>query len=236
MREFLVAIGIAAALITGVFMLPAAHLPSSPVEPVASSSQPAQSEASRPAEIPTTAATPAAHPSHPVPAPSSVVAQAPATQSTAPATGPSGDVQAGRQVFRKCQACHSLEPGKNSVGPSLAGIVGKKAASDPTYSYSQALRSANLTWDAQTLDSYLLDPQKVVPGNKMPFPGLKTDNERKTLLAYLAASSNTGTNASQPAAVTAPPVTAQQARAPASPRLDKRLHRRGAVYPAFRNC
>ena len=67
------------------------------------------------------------------------------------------------------------------------------------------------------MDSYLLDPQKVVPGNKMPFPGLKTDNERKTLLAYLAASSNTGTNASQPAAVTPPPVSAQQAAPPQAP-------------------
>ena len=80
-------------------------------------------------------------------------------------------------MYRKCQACHSLEPGKNSTRAELAGIVGKKAASDPTYNYSSALRSANVTWDLKTLDAYLLDPQKVVPGQQDAFPGLKTDNE-----------------------------------------------------------
>jgi nitrite reductase (NO-forming) len=124
----------------------------------------------------------------------------------------------GRQVYRKCQACHSLEPGKNLVGPSLAGIVGKKSASDPTYNYSPAMRAANLTWDLPTLDAYLLDPQKVVPGNKMPFPGLKTDNERQNILAYLAANSPGAAPAvaqRAPAAAAAPP--AQQAQAQPTP-------------------
>src|SRR4051794_2020616 len=137
MREFFVAIGIATALIAGVFLLPSAHQPSPPVELVASRSQtaPIPSQGSQPAVTPPAASTPAAHPSHSAP---SALAQAPAAQSTATVTAPSGEAQAGRQVFRKCQACHSLEPGRNTVGPSLAGIVGKKAASDPNYSYSQA--------------------------------------------------------------------------------------------------
>jgi nitrite reductase (NO-forming) len=101
-----------------------------------------------------------------------------------------GDSRHGKEVYRKCQACHSLEPGKNTLGPSLAGIVGKKAASDPTYAYSPALRNSGMTWDVTTLDRYLLDPQKTVPGNKMPFPGLKTDNERKDVIAYLAATAS----------------------------------------------
>jgi len=107
-----------------------------------------------------------------------------------------------------------MEPGKNSVGPSLAGIVGKKAAADPKYNYSPAMRAANLTWDVPTLDAYLLDPQKTVPNNKMPFPGLKTENERKTLLAYLAASSGGAT-----AAAASPPsaATPAQAQAPTQP-------------------
>src|SRR5207237_260275 len=69
----------------------------------------------------------------------------------------------GRQVFRKCQACHSLEPGKNILGPPLAGIIGRKAGSDPSYNDSPALKQANLVWDAATLDKYLADPEKVVP-------------------------------------------------------------------------
>ena len=89
-------------------------------------------------------------------------------------------------MFRKCQACHSLEPGKNILGPSLAGIIGRKAGSDPSYNYSPAMKQANLVWDAATLDKYLADPEKVVPGNKMPFPGLKTGQDRTDVIAYLA--------------------------------------------------
>ena len=101
----------------------------------------------------------------------------------------SGDVATGKLVFRKCQACHSLEPGKNGLGPSLAGLVGKKASSVPNYNYSPAMKGSNLTWDVATLDAYLSDPQKLVPGNKMPFPGLKTENERNAVIAFLASTS-----------------------------------------------
>lgn len=120
----------------------------------------------------------------------------------------SAEAAAGNQVFRKCQACHSLQPGKNGVGPSLAGIVGKKAASVTNYNYSSAMKSSNLTWDTKTLDAYLTDPQKVVPGNKMPFPGLKTENERNALLAYLATETSPGV---------ASPVAANTSQTPASP-------------------
>jgi nitrite reductase (NO-forming) len=109
----------------------------------------------------------------------------------------SGDREQGRQAYRKCQACHSLEPGKNGLGPTLAGIIGKKAASEPGYAYSPALQASGLTWDLTTLDRYLLDPQRTVPGNKMPFPGLKTENERRDVIAFLA--SATAATASPPA-------------------------------------
>src|SRR5262249_55221819 len=105
-----------------------------------------------------------------------------------------------------------LDAGKNLVGPSLAAIVGKKAASDPGFNYSPALKGANLTWDVATLDAYLLDPQKLVPGNRMPFPGLKTENERKDIIAYLAASSASQGTA-QPAGVSQAP---RQSQAPAA--------------------
>lgn len=100
-----------------------------------------------------------------------------------------GDVAAGHQVFRKCKACHSLEAGKNGIGPSLATIVGEKAAAVPGYNFSPALKASNLTWDPTTLDAYLADPQKVVPGNKMPFPGLKTERERNAVIALLTETS-----------------------------------------------
>jgi nitrite reductase (NO-forming) len=98
-----------------------------------------------------------------------------------------GDAGAGRQVFKKCQACHSLEPGKIILGPSLSGIIGRKSGAEPNFNYSPAMKQAALTWDAATLDAYLMDPQKIVPGNRMPFPGLKTDQDRKDVIAFLAA-------------------------------------------------
>ncbi len=136
-------------------------------------------------------------------------AAAPATGQSTSAAALTGDAAAGRQVFRKCQACHSLEAGKNGLGPSLAGIVGEKAAAVPGYNFSPAMKASNLTWTAETLDDYLTDPQKAVPGNKMPFPGLKTERERSAVIAFLAANSKPdGTAAAAPAAQKAAPAPA----------------------------
>ena len=150
-------------------------------------------------------------------APVVVAANAPPTQpvtstppSPAGATAIGGDAATGRQVYKKCQACHSLEVGKNALGPSLAGIIGKKSGEVPNYNYSPAMRAANLVWDAATLDAYLLNPSKLVPQNKMPFAGLKTENERKDVIAYLGAAASPSAPAvaqrAQPSAtVPAPP-------------------------------
>jgi nitrite reductase (NO-forming) len=116
--------------------------------------------------------------------PTSALLQSPPPPAAAPMV--SGDAVAGRQVFKKCEACHSLEPGKNLVGPSLAGVVGRKAGSEPNYDYSPAMKQANIIWSPATLDPYLTDPQKVVPDNKMPFPGLKTDRDRADVIALLS--------------------------------------------------
>src|SRR5436305_7766414 len=141
---------------------------------------------------------------------------APASKTEAPApTGAvTGDVATGKLVFRKCQACHSLEPGKNGLGPSLSAIIGKKAGGVASFNYSPAMKGSNLTWDVATLDAYLIDPQKLVPGNKMPFPGLKTENERKAVMAFLASAQG----APAPAAATAQrPAAAVPAAAQATP-------------------
>jgi nitrite reductase (NO-forming) len=141
--------------------------------------------------------------------PPQTVAQAPSKPAAAAAIG--GDAEAGRQIYKKCQACHSRESGKNALGPSLAGIVGKKSGEVPNYDYSAAMKAANIVWDAATLDAYLLDPQKVVPQNKMPFPGLKTVNERKDVIAYLLAAPAVAQRTQPPAVVPAqPPAPAEQ--------------------------
>ena len=140
-------------------------------------------------------------------------AQAPTTSGAAAAPPAGGDAAAGRLVFRKCQACHSMEPGKTLLGPSLAGIVGRKAGADANYNYSPAMKQANVVWDAKSLDAYLADPQKVVPGNKMPFPGLKTEQDRADVIAFFA-SAGGGAQAAAAAPGNAP---APAREAPSSP-------------------
>ena len=150
------------------------------------------------------------------PPPSTKSEQAPVATAAA-ATAGGGDAAAGRLVYRKCQACHSMDAGKNMLGPSLAGIRGRKAGAEPGYNYSAAMKQSGLVWDDKTLDAYLADPQKLVPGNKMPFPGLKTDHDRADIIAYLAASAQPAPAAPSSAGQPAPGATAQTTPAPASP-------------------
>ena len=98
-----------------------------------------------------------------------------------------GDPEAGKQVFKKCHACHNVGEGaKNAVGPVLNGIVDRKAGAYEGYNYSDANKSSGITWDAATLDVYLKDPKAKVPGTKMAFPGLPNDKDRADVIAYLA--------------------------------------------------
>jgi cytochrome c len=93
----------------------------------------------------------------------------------------------GKSVFRSvCGICHTVVAGKNMVGPSLFGVVGRKSGSLPDFHYSDQMKSANLTWDEATLDKYLANPRGVVPGTLMAYAGLKDDAKRKDLIAYLA--------------------------------------------------
>lgn len=94
---------------------------------------------------------------------------------------------AGQDVFAdNCAVCHSPDAGTNKLGPSLFGVVGRKAGSVADYTYAPAMKNAGLTWDAATLDKYVTDPQSVVPGTKMLFPGLKSADDRKALIQYLS--------------------------------------------------
>ena len=96
-----------------------------------------------------------------------------------------GDAARGEKRFEECVACHALEKGKESVGPDLHGVFGRKAGEVADFRYSPALKRSGITWSAQTLDTYLADPQKAVPGNRMPYAGLADANERADLIAYL---------------------------------------------------
>ena len=96
-----------------------------------------------------------------------------------------GDAQRGAQIFAQCKVCHSLEAGKNMVGPSLHGLIGRKAGSVPGYAYSPAMKNANVTWNDDTLSKYLSDPKAFIPGDKMVFTGIKNPSSLGDLLAYL---------------------------------------------------
>ena len=93
----------------------------------------------------------------------------------------------GQKVYRQtCNICHDVAAGKNRIGPTLFGVVGRKSGTEAGYTYSDAMKGANLTWDAATLDRYLTDPRGVVAGTKMTYAGLKNDQQRKDLIAYLS--------------------------------------------------
>ncbi len=98
-----------------------------------------------------------------------------------------GDIEDGEKVFKKCKACHMVGPdAKNRVGPMLNGVVGRASAQVDGYKYSKAMKAAELTWDEETLSAYLANPRKAVKGTKMAFAGLKKDDDRENIIAYLA--------------------------------------------------
>jgi len=96
-----------------------------------------------------------------------------------------GDAAAGEKVYKKCKTCHSLEAGKNKLGPNLAGIFGRQAGSVEGFKYSAAMASSGIVWDEATLDAFLAKPKDVVPKTKMAFAGLKKEDQRHDLITYL---------------------------------------------------
>jgi cytochrome c len=104
-----------------------------------------------------------------------------------------GNAARGQRVFGTCAACHSLRPDQNMTGPSLAGVWHRKAGTLESFSrYSPALKSANIVWNDKTLDDWITDPQHVVPGNQMTFPGIKDATQRADLLAFLKEATQRG--------------------------------------------
>src|SRR5678816_633401 len=96
------------------------------------------------------------------------------------------DVEKGKAVFEQCAACHSLDGSGDYDGPTLKGVIGRKAGSLEDYRYSAAMKRSDVTWDAGTLDKYVTDPQAFIPGNRMAFAGISEKTQRDDLIAYLA--------------------------------------------------
>ena len=97
------------------------------------------------------------------------------------------DVEAGQKAFKtQCGLCHDVAQGKNRVGPSLFGVVGRKSGTVDGFHYSDGNKNSGLTWDQATLDKYLTAPRDVIPKTIMTYGGLKDTQKRADLIAYLA--------------------------------------------------
>ena len=103
-----------------------------------------------------------------------------------PAPYNTGDLANGQQVFQLCRSCHTIvEGGANMTGPNLYGLFGRQAGTVEKFHYSEAVKTAGFTWDAEHLDKWLADPRGFLPGNRMSFMGVKDAKDRTDLIAYL---------------------------------------------------
>lgn len=109
-----------------------------------------------------------------------------------------GSPERGQRIFGACAACHSLEPNRSMTGPSLAGLWNRKAGSLASFPrYSSALKSSTVVWNDKTIDDWIKDPQHVIPGNDMTFQGVKSDQQRADVLAFLKQTTQSGHAPSQ---------------------------------------
>jgi cytochrome c len=93
------------------------------------------------------------------------------------------DADHGKALYQACAACHTEKP--DAIGPNLKGVFGRKSAALDDYRYSNPMKRANLTWDAVNLRDYIIDPQAVVKGNRMPFAGVRNPTDAEDLVAFL---------------------------------------------------
>ncbi|MBB6123667.1 c-type cytochrome [Sphingobium subterraneum] len=97
-----------------------------------------------------------------------------------------GDAVKGKTVFARCAICHGVKTGEVKLGPTLFKVVGRKAGTVPAFQYSAAMKASKATWDAKTLDAYVTNPMKYIPGTRMAFAGVPQPADRANLIAYLA--------------------------------------------------
>jgi cytochrome c len=101
------------------------------------------------------------------------------------ASAQAADLVHGKAVFAKCAACHALHAGGDLIGPSLKGVVGRRAGAVRGYDYSPAMKHSGETWDPETLNAYLAFPRALIPRSRMAFQGLDDPQDRGDLIAYL---------------------------------------------------
>jgi cytochrome c len=100
--------------------------------------------------------------------------------------GRAQDAAAGAKVFRVCHICHRIGPGaKNTIGPELNGLDGRRSGTAPGYNYSEANIKSGIVWNEKTFKKYIRDPRGVIPGTKMAFAGIKDEKEIDDLWAYI---------------------------------------------------
>lgn len=110
-----------------------------------------------------------------------------ASGATLTLAGLTGDAARGQRVFMQCKSCHEVAPGVNKIGPSLAGIVGRRAGTIPNFRYSNAQKNSGIIWTEDTLFEYLANPRGYIPGTYMSFVGLRDAQQRADVIAYLKA-------------------------------------------------
>ena len=96
------------------------------------------------------------------------------------------DANRGQKLFEECAACHSPDrAAADTIGPTLYGVVGRKAGEGTDFRYSPAMKRSGITWSRDSLNEFVADPQKLVPGNRMPYSGMPDAKARADLVAYL---------------------------------------------------
>ena len=102
-----------------------------------------------------------------------------------PAGVMAADAQRGKELYARCEACHALA--YDRVGPRHCGLLGRRAGSVPGFEYSPAMKKSGITWNAKTLERFLAEPTRVVPGTTMTYAGVADARDRADLIAYLSA-------------------------------------------------
>ena len=103
------------------------------------------------------------------------------------------DAAHGKQLYEQCAACHSLKAGEVLLGPSLAGVIGRKAGALDEFRYSPPMKRSTIVWTRETIGTFLAEPQKDIPGNRMPYSGMPEAKDREDLIEYLIASTASAT-------------------------------------------
>ncbi len=117
-----------------------------------------------------------------------VFAAAPSGPGAVEGPAVSGTAEAGAKIYTRCEACHAFA--YDRTGPRHCGLIGRKAGSVPGFAYSDAMKRSGIVWNAQSLDRFLDDPMKAVPGTTMGYAGVKDPKERADLIAFLQQQSN----------------------------------------------